>query len=67
MSNIFSPAFAEPVPYDEVAGVLACAALRLPGGPPALVLSSGERLAAALQAAGFWVVRESAAGRLLTV
>ena len=67
MSNIFSPAFAEPVPYDEVAGVLACAALRLPGGPPALVLSSGERLAAALQAAGFWVVRESVAGRLLTV
>ncbi len=61
------PPYPEPVPFDQVAEVLADAARRVPGGPPALVSASGRHLAAALDAAGFWVVREPPAGPQLTL
>jgi hypothetical protein len=53
------PPLPQPVPFDDVATVLAEAASRVPGGPPALVTASGKHLAAALEAAGFLVVREA--------
>jgi hypothetical protein len=52
------PPACEPVPFDEVAAMLAQAASRVSGGPPALVGASGRHLAAALEAAGFRVFRE---------
>jgi thiamine pyrophosphate-dependent acetolactate synthase large subunit-like protein len=48
-----------PVPFEEVAAVLADAAARVSGGPPALVTASGRQLAAALETAGFRVVRDA--------
>jgi hypothetical protein len=57
----------DPVPFDEVAAVLADAAARVSGGPPALVTASGKQLAAALANAGFRVVREAALGDQLTL
>ena len=61
------PAIPEPVPFDEVAAVLATAAGRVRGGPPALIEASSRQLAAALEAAGFRVVREAAPSRQLTL
>ena len=61
------PPIPEPVPFDEVAAVLAHAASRVSGGPPALVSASGRHLAAALDAAGFRVVREPAPGAQFTL
>jgi hypothetical protein len=52
------PPAPEPVPFDEVADVLAQAALRVGGGPPAMITASGRHLAASLEAAGFCVVRQ---------
>ena len=51
------PPAPEPVPFDEVASVLAEAALRARGGPPGLIPTAGRHLAAALTEAGFSVVR----------
>jgi hypothetical protein len=51
------PPIPEPVPFDEVAAVLDAAALRARGGPMAAVTISGRQLAAALEAAGFAIVR----------
>jgi hypothetical protein len=61
------PPLPEPVPFDEVADVLAQAAGRVPGGPPALIAAGGRHLAAALDAAGFRVVRDVAPGAQLTL
>jgi hypothetical protein len=58
------PPVPEPVPFDEVANVLAEAASRVRGGPPALVGASGRHLAAALDAAGFQVVRAAPSAQL---
>jgi hypothetical protein len=57
----------DPVPFEEVAAVLARAATRVGGGPPAMVTASGHHLAAALEAAGFRVVRQEAPGPQLTL
>ena len=57
----------DPVPFDEVADVLANAAARVSGGPPALVTASGRQLAAALETAGFRVVRDAAPDGQLTL
>ena len=46
----------ETVPLDEVALVLAEAATRIAGGPPAMIAASGAQLAVALAQAGFRVV-----------
>ena len=43
----------EPVPFDEVASVLADAASRVSGGPSALIGASPRHLAATLEASGF--------------
>ena len=61
------PPLPELVPFEEVAEVLADAARRVPGGPPALIGASGRHLAAALDAAGFRVVRAPAPGAQLTL
>jgi hypothetical protein len=55
------------VPFEEVASVLADAACRVAGGPPALIAASGRHLAAALEAAGFRVVRDTEPGQQLTL
>jgi len=57
----------DPVPFEEVAAVLAHAASRVTGGPPAMIGASGRHLAAALEAAGFRVVRAAAPGAQLTL
>jgi hypothetical protein len=61
------PPLPNPVPFDEVADVLADAAARVTGGPPALVTASGRQLATALETAGFRVVRDSVPGGQLTL
>jgi hypothetical protein len=53
------PPLPAPVPFEEVAEVLADAAARVSGGPPALVTASGGQLAAALETAGFRVVHDA--------
>ena len=58
---------ADEVPFEEVAAVLAAAATRVSGGPPALIGASGRQLAGALEAAGFSVVRRPKPGRQLTL
>jgi hypothetical protein len=55
------------VPFEEVAEVLADAATLVSGGPPALVTASGRQLAAALESAGFRVVRAVSSGVQLTL
>jgi hypothetical protein len=57
----------ETVPFDDVAAVLAQSASRVPGGPPALITASGRQLAAALEAAGFRVVRDAPPSAQLTL
>ena len=61
------PPLPDPVPFDEVADALADAAARVSGGPPALIAASGRQLAAALEVAGFRVVRDAAPGGQLTL
>ncbi len=60
------PAF-DPVPFEEVADVLASAAARVPGGPPALIGVSSRHLAAALEAAGFRIIRAAPQDPQLTL
>ena len=55
----FLPPLPEPVPFEEVAAALDEAAQRMRGGPMAAVLVSGRHLAAALEAAGYRVVRSA--------
>ena len=57
----------EPVPLDEVAAVLADAALRIGGGPAALITAGAQQLVAALDAAGLRVVRATPPGPQLTL
>jgi hypothetical protein len=57
----------DPIPFDDVAAVLADAVRRVPGGPPTLVTASGRQLAAALEDAGFRVMRSAAQGEQLTL
>ena len=57
----------DPVPFEDVAAVLAEAASRVPGGPPALIHASSRHLAAALDAAGFQVMRRAPPGPQLTL
>lgn len=57
----------ETVPFEEIAEILSRAASRVPGGPPALIDVSGRQLAAALDAAGFKVVRDAAPGPQLSL
>jgi hypothetical protein len=64
--NLLDPV-PDPVPFEEVATVLARAAARVRGGPPAMVTASGHQLAAALEQAGFRVVRAPAPGPQLTL
>jgi hypothetical protein len=64
--SLFPPVRA-PVPFEEVAEVLADAATRVSGGPPALVTASGRQLAAALESAGFRVVPAVSPGVQLTL
>jgi hypothetical protein len=61
------PHVPEQVPLEEVAAVLAAAASRVRGGPPALIDASSRQLAAALEAAGYRVVRDAAPSRQLTL
>ncbi len=63
---LFDPV-ADPVPLEEVAAVLAQAAARVTGGPPAMIAATGGQLGAALAAAGFRVVRDAAPGEQLTL
>ena len=55
------------VPFEEVADVLSEAAVKATGGPAMLVSASGRHLAAALEAAGFRVVRQPEQGRQMTL
>jgi hypothetical protein len=57
----------EPVPLEEVAMVLAEAATRIAGGPPAMIAASGAQLAVALERAGFRVVRDPVVGAQFTL
>lgn len=56
----------EPVTFEEVAAVLDDAAVRARGGPPCVINAAGWHLAAALDAAGFRVVRAPVSGAQLT-
>lgn len=60
------PPVPEPVSFEEVAAVLDAAAMSVRGGPPRSICPAGLHLAAALDAAGFRVVREPD-GRQLTL
>jgi hypothetical protein len=57
----------DPVPFEEVAAVLTRAAVSVTGGPASVVSASGRQLAAALEAAGFRVVRQREPGPQLTL
>ena len=57
----------EPVTFEEVAAVLDEAAIRSRGGPPYVINAAGRHLAAALDAAGFRVVRAPIPGAQLTL
>jgi hypothetical protein len=61
------PPATEPLPFEEIAALLARAASRVPGGPPALIDASGRHLAEALGAEGWRVVRDAAPGAQLTL
>ncbi len=64
---LIGPPLPELVPFDEVVAVLEAAARRVPGGPPALIAAGSRHLAAALEVAGFRVVRNAAPCRQLTL
>lgn len=57
----------EAVPFQEVVDVLAEAASRVRGGPPAHLVVTARQLASALDQAGFEVVRKAASGAQLTL
>ncbi len=57
------PALPEPVAFEEVAAILDEAVQQTSGGPPYVIGAAGWHLAAALNAAGFHVVRAPADGR----
>ena len=57
----------ESVTFEEVAAVLDEAAMRARGGPPCLIPAAGWHLAAALDAAGFRVIRATVSGAQLTL
>lgn len=61
------PPCPELVPIHEVARVLAAAASRVTGGPPAMITVSAEQLALALADAGFRVIRDRAPDSQLTL
>jgi hypothetical protein len=63
---LFDP-LPEQVPFEDVAEVLARAAATVTGGPASVVSASGRQLAAALEAAGFRVVRQPEPGPQLTL
>ena len=64
-------ALLQPVPelvsFEEVAAVLDEAAIRARGGPPYAINAAGWHLAAALDAAGFQVIRAPAPSAQLTL
>ena len=57
----------EPVTFEEVAAILDEAVLQTRGGPPYVIGAAGWHLAAALNAAGFHVVRAPTEDRQLTL
>ena len=61
------PLVPEPVSFEEVAAILDEAVLRTSGGPPYVIGAAGWHLAAALDAAGFRVVRAPADARQLAL
>ena len=61
------PALPEPVSFKEVAAILDEAFLETSGGSPYMFGPAGWHLAAALNAAGFHVVRAPAATRMFTL
>ena len=64
----FPPPTLEPVPFGEVADVLAEAARRCAGGGPLyIVVAQGRDLASALEHAGFVVMRRPAPSPQLTL
>jgi hypothetical protein len=65
--SLIPPLPPEPVPFEEIAAVLAEAASRVLGGPPALIGVTSRHLAAALVQAGFEVVRRVRPDRQLTL
>lgn len=64
--SLLSPS-PEPVPFDKVGAVLADAASGVRGDPPALIQASSRQLAAALELAGFKVVRQTTPSAQLTL
>lgn len=64
---LIQPPSPEPVPFEEIAAVLAEAASRVPGGPPALIGASSRHLATALVQAGFEVMRRVRPDRQFTL
>jgi hypothetical protein len=64
----FAPSSLEPVPFGEVADVLADAARRSSGGGPLyIVIAQGRDLASALENAGFVVMRRPSSSPQLTL
>ncbi len=64
----FAPPALEPVPFGEVAEILADAARRHSGGGPLyIVIAQGHDLAMALENAGFVVMRRPCQGPQLTL
>ena len=61
------PPLSEPVSFDEVAAILDEAVRQTTDGPPYVIGAAGWHLAAALNAAGFQVVRAPADGPQLTL
>ncbi len=61
------PLVPEPVTFEEAAAILDEAATLTRGGPPYVIGAAGWHLAAALDAAGFRVVRAPAPGSQLTL
>lgn len=61
------PPVPDPVPFDEVAAVLSSAAARASGGPAGIICANGRQLAAALEDAGFRVIRANPLGPQLTL
>ncbi len=64
--KLFQPV-PEPVSFEEVAAVLDAAVISTRGGPPYVIDAAGWHLAAALDAAGFHVVRAPAPSAQLTL
>ncbi len=67
MTREMLPPLPEPVTFEEVAAILDEAVLLARGGPPYVIGAAGWHLAAALNAAGFHVVRAPTESRQLTL